>query len=112
MKVLITEEQFKALKDLYTLNEDIEEINESFDFQKLIQKYKAALTAGIAASTILLSINALHLPGFQKDLLKKEVGVEMAANPQREHRIEAVKKYIETALKNQNFSIDNLQLSP
>lgn len=112
MRVLITEEQFNILKDLYMLNENVEDLNESFDLQKLIQKYKAALTAGIAASAIILSINGLHLPGYQKDLLKKEVGVEMVDSTQRQKRIDAVDKYITIALTNQNFSKNNLQLSP
>lgn len=112
MRLIITEEQFNIVKDLYTLNEAIGEIDESVSLKQLVQKYKAALTAGIAASTILFSINALNLPGSEKDFLKKEVGVELSTNPQRQKRIDAVTKYIETALKNQGFSMENLQLSP
>lgn len=113
MKIILTEEQFKLLKEYDVLNDYINTpLNESIDFKKLIDKYKAAIAAGIAVSTILFSINHLNLPNNQKDFLKKEVGVEMSNNPMRQQRIEAVKKYIAMALKNQNFSFNNLQLSP
>ena len=92
MRLIITEEQFNIVKDLYTLNEAIGEIDESVSLKQLVQKYKAALTAGIAASTILFSINALNLPGLEKDFLKKEVGVELSTNSQRQKRIDEQKQ--------------------
>ena len=113
MKLHITEEQLRFIEDLFLLESltEPEIITESFNLKGLINKYKAALAAGVTATVILFAIDRLGINDKQKDFIKQEVGVEQV-DSLRDQKINAVEKYIAQALKNQNFSLDGLQLSP
>ena len=113
MKFIINESQFDFIKE-YSMLQEItgETLTEGFDIKSLINRYKAALAAGIAASVIAFAIDGLGLNEKYKNYIKQEVGVEQQVNTLRDKKIEDVTKYIAQALKNQNMSIENLQLSP
>lgn len=114
MKVILTEEQFKDLKDFY-LMEDIM-LNESLSLKNIYNKCKAALVAGVAVTAILFYIDKLNIMDKDKESLKNAIRTEAIIDkPQDtnfEQKVESVKKYIEVALKNQGYSIENLKLSP
>lgn len=113
MKFIVNESQFDFIKE-YSILQEItgETLTEGFDIKSLINRYKAALAAGIAASVIAFAIDGLGLNEKYKNYIKQEVGVEQQVNTLRDKKIEDVTKYIAQALKNQNMSIENLQLSP
>lgn len=119
--LVLTEQQLNNLKEYYLLESYIGSVNESIDLNKLWQKYKQAIVAGVAITTILTSINNLPINRNAKykltDLVQNEfnnneseISLEQDNNFQK--KVEAVKDYIIKAVKNQGYNPDNLQLSP
>ena len=117
MKVILTENNYQFLKD-YTLLEEIlgeDILSESINIDWLLKKYKKAIAMGVALSTIIFSINHLGINEADKTRLKNELGVELTMNNTdtlTQEKIDAVKNYMITALKNRNVSEDALKLSP
>ena len=125
MKVLITEEQLQSIKEIYALNEFIGPINESIDLYAIWDKYKQAILAGVASAAIMASIANLNIDSGKKITLSNLAQQELA-NLRQGHgdvnepvtadtfneKVDAVREYMEKAIKNQGFNPNNLQLSP
>lgn len=126
--LILTEQQFNNLKELYLLESYIGSVNESIDLNKLWLKYKQAIVAGVAASTIFASINGLTIDKTTKNTLSNLAQNEfnkivnnnindnseyqLEQNVNLQNKIDAVKDYITKAVKNQGYNPNNLKLSP
>lgn len=77
-----------------------------------IKKNKPAITAGIITIIALCLFKLFDSPLLNKEYLVKKIDVEMVKDENRDKRIESVSRYIEKALRNQKFDINNLLLSP
>lgn len=115
-KIILDESEYEFLKGIILLESIINpnELNESINLRELFNKYKKALAIGVAVSSIIFSINSLGIADRDKEMLKNKLGIEMTSKTDSltQKKIDAVKKYMETALKNRNIPIENLQLSP
>lgn len=113
-KVVLTEEQLKNIQDFYILNDYIGVVNESIDFNKLWNKYKAAILMGITAAAIFASISKLPINNHSKERLVDMVKTELAQKQDSLFRkkVNSVSDYMITAVKNQGYNPENLQLSP
>lgn len=117
MKIILDESGYEFIRGIEYLNEVIRpnEINESFNLKELFNKYKKALAVGIAVSSIIFSINHLGIADSDKEMLKNKLGIELATNPMdslKQQKIDAVRDYMVTALKNRGVPEDTLKLSP
>ena len=117
MKIIVTEDTYQFLKDYALLEEIVNEniLNEGLNLKELFKRYKKAMAIGIAVSSIIFSINHLNLNDRDKERLKLQLGIEMQDNKTdslMQQKIDAVREYMVTALKNRNVSEDNLKLSP
>ena len=116
--LVLTEQQLNTIKDYYLLESYIGPINESINLNKLWEKYKQALVAGVTATAIFASIANLSIDNKSKYVLTNLVQTElnkMEENTNNEgfqKKIEAVNDYITKAVKNQGYNPDNLLLSP
>lgn len=122
--LVLTEQQLNNLKEYYLLENYIGSVNESIDLNRLWQKYKQAIVAGVAITTILASINNLPINRNAKyrltDLVQNEINnnenneseISLEQDNNFQKKVEAVKDYIIKAVKNQGYNPDNLQLSP
>lgn len=125
MKVIITEQQFNSIKDYYILENYIGLVNESVNIGELWQKYKKAILTGVAAVAIFTSINNLAISSQEKAHLKRLAEIEMSNYKKKlpnaqvkpfvctnNDKVEAVKKYMEKAARNQGYNPQTIQLSP
>ena len=63
-QLILTEQQLKNMQEYYLLESYLGPIDESIDFNRLWKKYKQAILAGVAAATIMASINNLPIPSI------------------------------------------------
>ena len=111
MRIILKEEQFNRLKEISVINSLV---TESFSISDLLKKYKGALLAGIAASTILFSIDHLGIDVGKKDYLKNQLGLELTTDKNetlKQQKIKAVEEFFENTLAKRNIPIEKLQLS-
>ena len=126
--LVLTEQQLNNLKEYYLLESYIGPVNESIDLNKLWQKYKQAIVAGVAASAIFASINNLAVDKQTRytlsNLAQNELNAmtkagetnnyehQLTQNASLQDKVDAVKDYITKAVKNQGYNPNNLKLSP
>ena len=115
--IILNESAYNFLNGIEVLDTIINSntLNEGFNLRELINKYKKAIAIGVALSSIIFSINNLGISDSDKKMLKNKLGLEMTNNHMdslTQQKIDAVKDYMLTALKNRNISEDNLLLSP
>lgn len=113
-QLVLTEQQFKNIKQYYILESYMGQIDESINFSLLWQKYKKAILAGITSTAIIASINNLNVnQNIKNELLN--LAQEELLNKQQDsvynEKVKAVESYMATAIKNQGFNPQNLQLS-
>lgn len=118
MNIILTESQIRSIQEIYALNEFIGTINESIDLNAIWAKYKQAIVAGVTATAIMASIASLNIDSNKKQMLsnlaKQELNMvdNSIQDTNFQEKVDAVKSYMETAIKNQGFNPNNLQLSP
>jgi len=112
--IILGESAYEFLTGIELLNEIIkpEQLNEGVNLKELFNKYKKAIAIGVAISSIIFSINSLGISNRDKEMLKNKLGIELTMDSLTQQKINAVKDYMVTALKNRNVSEDNLLLSP
>lgn len=120
--LVLTEQQLNNLKEYYLLESYIGPVNESIDLNRLWEKYKQAIIAGVAASAIFASINNLAvdkqtrytLSNLAQNEFNSMMGEtnQLTQNASLQNKVDAVKDYITKAVKNQGFNPNNLKLSP
>lgn len=111
MKIVLTEEQVKNI----VLTEQVSKIlSESFvtDFNLACKQVKKLIMSGVATGVILSAINMMEIPTEQKEELANIVKIEQQDTSVLDNKIEACTKYMEKALSNQGFKINDTKLSP
>ena len=111
MKIVLTEEQVKNI----VLTEQVSEIlSESIvtDFNLACKQVKKLIMSGVATGVILSAINMMEIPTEQKEELADIVKIEQQDTSVLDNKIEACTKYMEKALSNQGFKINDTKLSP
>ena len=111
MKIVLTEEQVKNI----VVTEQVSKIlSESFvtDFNLACKQVKKLIMSGVATGVILSAINMMEIPTEQKEELANIVKIEQQDTSVLDNKIEACTKYMEKALSNQGFKINDTKLSP
>lgn len=111
MKIVLTEEQVKNI----VLTEQVSKIlSESIvtDFNLACKQVKKLIMSGVATGVILSAINMMEIPTEQKEELADIVKIEQQDTSVLDNKIEACTKYMEKALSNQGFKINDTKLSP
>lgn len=111
MKIVLTEEQVKNI----VLTEQVSKIlSESIvtDFNLACKQVKKLIMSGVATGVILSAINMMEIPTEQKEELADIVKIEQQDTSVLDAKIEACTKYMEKALFNQGFKINDTKLSP
>lgn len=111
MKIVLTEEQVKNI----VLTEQVSKIlSESIvtDFNLACKQVKKLIMSGVATGVILSAINMMEIPTEQKEELADIVKIEQQDTSVLDNKIEACTKYMERALSNQGFKINDTKLSP
>ena len=121
--LILTEQQLDCLKEYYLLENYMGSINESINLNKLWEKYKQAIVAGVTATAIFTSIANLALDKQTKYVLSSMVQAEfnkmknssetpLMQDTNLQNKVNAVKDYITKSVKNQGYNPENLKLSP
>lgn len=111
MKIVLTEEQVKNI----VLTEQVSKIlSESIvtDFNLACKQVKKLIMSGVATGVILSAINMMEIPTEQKEELVDIVKIEQQDTSVLDNKVEACTKYMEKALSNQGFKINDTKLSP
>lgn len=126
MKVILSENQLRQIivvEQLVSYLSDTS-LNESIDYKKLMKKIRSALISGVAAAAIIAAIGRLDVSDNMKSRIKNEIA-EMEAQIShddsiamhrmdsiRTEKINAVREFMNTSLKNQGFSESSTKLTP
>lgn len=111
MKIVLTEEQVKNI----VLTEQVSKmLSESIvsDFNLACKQVKKLIMSGVATGVILSAINMMEIPTEQKEELADIVKIEQQDTSVLDNKVEACTKYMEKALSNQGFKINDTKLSP
>lgn len=115
MRVILTESQIHQIikeERIHLINDMRDSLNESITLQSMKKKIKMWLLAGVAIGGIIAAIDSSDAPDAEKNILKKMVQNEMVEDSTYIKRVNDVKSYMETALKNQGYSLQSTQLKP
>lgn len=120
MKIVLSEQQICELVILEGLDNSSDDLlTENFNLNNLKMKIKRLLIAGVAASSILFTIDKIQLNMSQKAELKAFIQMENEKIEQERikqdsicnAKIEACEKYMTKALANQGFNRDSTKLT-
>lgn len=127
MKLVLTEQQFNEIILREALEMSIfESLNESKNINDLKRKIKRAILAGATVAAIIGAIAKISANNEEKKMLK-QYAIELAENGRyidsinkqqqkadsiRNLKIEACRDFMETALNNQGYTMDDTQLTP
>jgi len=120
MKVILTEQQINNIVLIEEIKITLyESLNENISIENFKKNIKKMLLTGVALTSIIAAINGINISQERKAELKQIAKQEQLMIQQQNERdsiknikIEACKKYMLYALKNQGFSGKSTQLSP
>ena len=125
-KVVLTESQIKTLLQEERLTLMLQEaIEEGADEASILRKIKTYLAAGVSALAIIAAVTNSTLPNITKQHIITHVRQKAQQKEQEPEaqasqldtagyaqKVQGVKKYMETALKNQGYSMKSTKLKP
>jgi len=117
MKLILTEEQLNSLLQTEGVARLLQEsLGDSKNLENLKGIIRKLLATGVALTTIVAALNKQNLSQSERDMLIKAAMAEQDAtelvDTTFQTKVEACRKYMETALKNQNYSWESTDLKP
>lgn len=117
MKLILTEEQLNLLLQTEGVARLLQEsLGDSKKIENLKGIIRKLLATGVAFTTIVAALNKQNLPQSEIDMLINAAMAEQdateLADTTFQTKVEACRKYMETALKNQNYSWESTDLKP
>lgn len=117
MKLILTENQLNLIKEDALADVICESIMQEASLQRMFDKVKAALVAGVSVAVIMTAIHKANLSAAEKQQLEQFVQTEQVdENPQADEKfaekVQAVKDYMTYAAKNVKLNPENIQISP
>lgn len=117
MKLILTEEQLNLLLQTEGVARLLQEsLGDSKKIENLKGIIRKLLATGVALTTIVAALNKQNLPQSERDMLINAAIAEQDAtelvDTTFQTKVEACRKYMETALKNQNYSWESTDLKP
>ena len=117
MKLILTEEQLNLLLQTEGVARLLQEsLGDSKKIENLKGIIRKLLATGVALTTIVAALNKQNLPQTERDMLINAAMAEQDAtelvDTTFQTKVEACRKYMETALKNQNYSWESTDLKP
>ena len=117
MKLILTEEQLNLLLQTEGVARLLQEsLGDSKNLENLKGIIRKLLATGVALTTIVAALNKQNLPQSERDMLINAAMAEQDATELVDTtfhtKVEACRKYMETALKNQNYSWESTDLKP
>ena len=117
MKLILTEEQLNLLLQTEGVARLLQEsLGDSKNLENLKGIIRKLLATGVALTTIVAALNKQNLPQSERDMLINAAMAEQDAtelvDTTFQIKVEACRKYMETALKNQNYSWESTDLKP
>lgn len=117
MKLILTEEQLNLLLQTEGVARLLQEsLGDSKNLENLKGIIRKLLATGVALTTIVAALNKQNLPQSERDMLINAAMAEQDAtelvDTTFQTKVEACRKYMETALKNQNYSWESTDLKP
>lgn len=117
MKLILTEEQLNLLLQTEGVARLLQEsLGDSKKIENLKGIIRKLLATGVALTTIVAALNKQNLPQSERDMLINAAMAEQDAtelvDTTFQTKVEACRKYMETALKNQNYSWESTDLKP
>ena len=117
MKLILTEEQLNSLLQTEGVARLLQEsLGDSKNLENLKGIIRKLLATGVALTTIVAALNKQNLPQSEIDMLINAAMTEQDAtelvDTTFQTKVEACRKYMETALKNQNYSWESTDLKP
>lgn len=117
MKLILTENQLNLIKEDALADVICESIMQEASLQRMFDKIKAALVAGVSVAVIMTAIHKANLSAAEKQQLEQFVQTEQVdENPQADEKfaekVQAVKDYMTYAAKNVKLNPENIQISP
>ena len=117
MKLILTEEQLNLLLQTEGVAQLLQEsLGDSKKIENLKGIIRKLLATGVAFTTIVAALNKQNLLQSEIDMLINAAMAEQDAtelvDTTFQTKVEACRKYMETALKNQNYSWESTDLKP
>lgn len=117
MKLILTEEQLNLLLQTEGVARLLQEsLGDSKNLENLKRIIRKLLATGVALTTIVAALNKQNLPQSEIDMLINAAMAEQDAtelvDTTFQTKVEACREYMETALKNQNYSWESTDLKP
>lgn len=117
MKLILTEEQLNLLLQTEGVAQFLQEsLGNSKKIENLKGIIRKLLATGVALTTIVAALNKQNLPQSERNMLINAIMAERdtteLVDTTFQTKVEACRKYMETALKNQNYSWESTDLKP
>ena len=117
MKLILTEEQLNLLLRTEGMARLLQEsLGDSKNLENLKKIVRKLLATGVALTTIIAALNKQNLSQSERDMLINAAMAEQDAtelvDTTFQEKVEACKKYMEYALKNQNYTLESTDLEP
>lgn len=117
MKLILTEEQLNLLLRTEGVARLLQEsLGDSKNLENLKGTIRKLLATGVALTTIIAALNKQNMSQSDREMLINAVTSENKYEEQVDttfqEKVEACKKYMEYALKNQNYTLDSTDLEP
>lgn len=117
MKVILTEKQLNSLLQTegvaHLLQESFVDSKNLENLKKIVLKL---ITAGVAVTTIIAAINKTNVSTTEKEELKQFVIAQEEETEKidsvYQQKVDACRKYMEYALKNQKYTLESTGLKP
>lgn len=117
MKLILTEEQLNLLLRTEGVARLLQEsLGDSKNLENLKGIIRKLLATGVALTTIIAALNKQNMSQTDREMLINAVTSENKYEEQVDtafqEKVEACKKYMEYALKNQNYTLESTDLEP
>ena len=117
MKLILTEEQLNLLLRTEGVARLLQEsLSDSKNLENLKGIIRKLLATGVALTTIIAALNKQNMSQTDREMLINAVTSENKYEEQVDtafqEKVEACKKYMEYALKNQNYTLESTDLEP
>ena len=117
MKLILTEEQLNLLLRTEGVARLLQEsLGDSKNLENLKGIIRKLLATGVALTTIIAALNKQNMSQTDREMLINAVTSENKYEEQVDtafqEKVEACKKYLEYALKNQNYTLESTDLEP